>query len=396
MLAGLAMLGPFSIDTYLPSFSAIAQEFRVDPVLVQQTLSAYLVCFAAMMLFHGTLSDAFGRRPVILVSLAVYTLASFGAAIAPNLTWLIVFRALQGCSAGAGTVVGRAIIRDRMGDIQAQRMLSNVTLVFAIAPAVAPVLGGWLQVWFGWRAIFVFLTMMALSLGIVCWHTLPESLPGHKRHAFQIRQLLVNYLTGVRNLRFLLLVFALAFASIGYFVYIASAPQFVPDVLHLPETGFGWLFLPIVGGMMIGATAASRLAIRWSSTRFWTVGYLLIIGAVAFNLAYNIFAPARIPWAVVPLVAYTFGVALVSPAMMLLILNEFPAMRGLAASIQAFVQTLLYAAVAAVVAPVVGGSGLTLAMFGAVTAMLSLGCTMLAIRCRHARFHSNGGADSMK
>ena len=389
MLAGLAMLGPFSIDTYLPSFGAISQDFGVSPVYVQQTLSAYLLCFAGMMLFHGTLSDSFGRRPVIITSLAVFTVASIGATLATNLGALILFRALQGLSAGAGTVVGRAMIRDRLGGAEAQKMLSDVTVVFAAAPAIAPILGGWLQLWFGWRSVFAFLTLIGLLLGLVCWRALPESLPANQRQAFHPRQILGNYWTALRHPQFLLLAFAMALSSIGFFVYIAAAPHFVPDVLGLPATAFGWLFIPLVGGMISGATVAGRLAHRSKPVQLIRAGYLLMATAALLNLGYNLLFPAAVPWAVLPLFLYTFGVSLSSPSMMVLTLNVFPAMRGLAASLQAFVQMLLFSLVAAVVAPVAGNSGLGLAAFLAACIGSSLVC-LAALSHLHRRATARG------
>jgi MFS transporter, DHA1 family, multidrug resistance protein len=382
ILAGLAMLGPFCIDTYLPSFAAIARDFGVSPVLVQQTLSAYLLCFAGMMLFHGTLSDSFGRRPVILASLAVFTTASVGAALAPGLEWLILFRALQGLSAGAGTVVGRAMVRDCWSGPQAQKVLSEITLVFALAPAIAPILGGWLQIWFGWRAVFVFLAAVGLALTMVCWRALPESLPPAGRHVFHYRPILRNYGIVIRNPRFVLLALAMGLASIGFFVYIASAPQFVMQVLRRPETAFGWLFLPLVGGMVVGASTARRLAHRWPTTRLIKSGYLLMASAALVNLGYNLLLPAQLPWAVVPLFLYTVGISLASPSTMVMALNVFPAMRGMAASLQAFIQTLLFALVSAAIAPLVGGSALRLALFLMASTTGSLACLMLLARMR--------------
>jgi MFS transporter, DHA1 family, multidrug resistance protein len=382
ILAGLAMLGPFCIDTYLPSFASIARDFGVAPILVQQTLSVYLLCFAGMMLFHGTLSDSFGRRPVILASLTVFTLASAGAALAPRLEWLILFRALQGLSAGAGTVVGRAMVRDCWSGPQAQKVLSEITLVFALAPAVAPILGGWLQVWFGWRAVFVFLATVGLALGITCWHALPESLASTDRHRFHYRPILRNYWTVIRNPRFVLLALAMGLASIGFFVYIASAPQFVMQVLRRPETAFGWLFLPLVGGMAVGAGTAGRLAHRWPATRLIKSGYLLMASAALVNVAYNLLLPAQLPWAVLPLFLYTVGISLASPSTMVLALNVFPALRGMAASLQAFIQTLLFALVSAAVAPLVSGSALRLALFLIISTTGSLGCLLLLTRMR--------------
>src|SRR5258705_30491 len=141
LLAALAMLGPLSVDTYLPAFHAIGQEFNAPQLAVQQTLSAYLFAYAFMMLWHGALADALGRRPVVIAGLGVFAITTLGCAIAGNIETLWLFRALQGVCAGTGLVVGRAIIRDRFHGAEAQRLMSQITLVFGIAPAVAPVLG---------------------------------------------------------------------------------------------------------------------------------------------------------------------------------------------------------------------------------------------------------------
>ena len=383
ILAGLAMIGPFCIDTYLPSFTHISHDFGVPPIVVQQTLSTYLLCFAGMMLFHGTLSDSFGRRPVIIVSLVIFTAASVGAAFASSIGGLIGFRALQGLSAGAGTVVGRAMIRDRLSGAEAQKMLSDVTIVFAVAPAIAPILGGWLQVWFGWRSVFAFLAIVGLLLGLLCWRALPESLPVCQRQAFHARQIVGNYWTALRHPQFLLLAFAPAFASIGFFVYVASAPHFVPAVLGLPETAYGWLFIPLVSGMVTGATFAGRLAHKRQPAQLIRAGYVLMVVSALVNLAYNLLVPqAAVPWAVLPLFLYTFGMSLASPSIMVLVLNVFPAMRGLAASMQAFVQMLLFSLVAAVIAPLVGDDALRLAIFVAGCVACSTACMYMSARFR--------------
>ena len=173
MLAFLGMVGALAIDTYLPSMPAIGREFNVGAVAVQQTLSIFLFAFAFMMLFYGTLSDSLGRRPVIMVALVVYTLASIGAALAPSFGWLLVCRALQGLSAGSGSVIGAAIVQDRFSGPQAQKMMSHIMMVFGLAPAIAPVLGGWLHVHFGWRSTFWFLAGFGALMVLLAWRALP-------------------------------------------------------------------------------------------------------------------------------------------------------------------------------------------------------------------------------
>src|SRR3981189_3020654 len=184
VLAPPAALGPFSIDAYLPAFAGIQAALGATPLEIQQTLSGYLFAFGLMFLFHGALSDSFGRRPVILVALVVYTIPSVGAALAGTVHSLILWRVLQGLSVGAGMVVGRAMIRDLFGQEDAQRLMSLVTLFFGLAPAVAPVIGGLLFASLGWRSIFWFLTAVGLVLVVAGWIRLPETLPEANRQPF--------------------------------------------------------------------------------------------------------------------------------------------------------------------------------------------------------------------
>ena len=187
LLACLGMLGPFSIDTYLPAFTGIATAIGATPVEMQQTLSAYLFGFAIMNLFHGALSDCFGRRPVVLWGLAVFTLASMGCAMSQHIGALVFFRAVQGMSAGAGIVISRAVIRDMFPPADAQRVMSQVTIYFGVAPAVAPMVGGFLFVHTGWHAIFWFLVAVGVVLWVANYKLLPETLHLSQRQPFNVR-----------------------------------------------------------------------------------------------------------------------------------------------------------------------------------------------------------------
>ena len=184
LLAALVMLGPFSIDMYLPAFPAIGADLAAPPVALQATLSAYLFAYAFMMLWHGALSDALGRRPVVLAGLVVYAIATLGCAVAGNIESMWLARALQGLSAGAGVVVGRALIRDRFHGAEAQKLMSQVTLVFSIAPAVAPIAGGLLLEAFGWRSIFHALFAFTVLLGV--WTARAEHDAGRARAELQL------------------------------------------------------------------------------------------------------------------------------------------------------------------------------------------------------------------
>jgi DHA1 family bicyclomycin/chloramphenicol resistance-like MFS transporter len=363
ILACLGMVGALAIDTYLPSFPAIGRAFDVGPVAVQQTLSVFLFTFALMMLFYGTLSDSFGRRPVILVALAVYTLASAGAAMAPTFGWLLFFRALQGLSAGAGSVIGQAIVQDRFSGADAQRIMSHIMMVFGLAPAIAPVLGGWLHVAFGWRATFIFLALFGATMLLASWKLLDESLPREKRHAFHGVAIARNYLKVLRHPQFLLLSLAVGLAFGGLSLYIGSAANFVMEILHLPETAFAWMFIPLISGMVIGSAWGGKRAAKIAPATMRRIGYGLMALACVLNVGYTALAGDRVavPWAVLPLMVYTFGLAVAMPAIQVAALGLFPENRGLASSMLAFIQMMSFALMSGLVAPLLFGSAVKLA-----------------------------------
>jgi DHA1 family bicyclomycin/chloramphenicol resistance-like MFS transporter len=242
LLSLLGMLGPFSIDTYIPAFSGIARSLGATPVEMQQTLSAYLFGFAFMNLFHGALADSFGRRPVVLWGIAAFTLASAGCAMSQTIGQLVFFRGLQGLSTGAGIVVSRAVIRDMFPPAQAQKVMSQVTIYFGVAPAIAPIIGGWLFVHADWHAIFWFLTAIGVALWVANFRLLPETLHVTERQPFNMHNLMQGYWELCSNPRFLLLALASGIPFNGMFLYVLCAPEFLGTHMGLAPTQFSGSF----------------------------------------------------------------------------------------------------------------------------------------------------------
>lgn len=380
LLAGLSMLGPFSIDTYLPAFPDIGQHLNATPLQVQQTLTAYMVMFAVMILWHGSLSDAFGRRKVILAGLAAYTLASVLCAFAVSIEMLWVGRALQGMVGGVGFAVGRAVVRDLYDGAQAQRLMARIAVIFAIAPAVAPIIGGQLQHLFGWRGVFVFLALLGVALFGLTWHFLPETLPKENRQPFSPQSLWQGYRSIFGSPEFLLLSLALSANFIGFFVYVLSSPVFIIEHLGLDAQSFAWVFVPMVLGMMLGSTLNGRLAGKLSPRRTIALGYVVMLLAAAGNVALNLWMPPQVPWAIVPLFVYVGGMALTMPCLQLLAMDLFPARHGMASSCQGLVQSALNAAAAGVIAPLLWGSAQTLSLGMAGFTVVGLGLFAWSIR----------------
>ncbi len=354
ILGGLAMIGPFSIDTMFPAFRQMGEQFGADTLAMQQTVSVYLVAYAVMSLVHGPLSDAIGRRRVILTGLAVFALASVGCALATDLEILLAFRALQGMSAGVGLIVGRTVIRDVFDGDPAQRMMSQVSMIFSIAPAVAPIIGGWILGWERWPAIFWFLVLFAVVLWIATWLGLPETHPPEARFRPSPRVLLRSHAYIVLNPRFQRFAAAGGFNFAALFLYIASAPAFVMGHLRLGQDQFGWFFVPTITGMMLGSFVSGRAAGRLSGTRSAGIGFAICGIAAAINIAYNLLAPqATLPWAVLPMAISALGIAMVFPILTLAILDMYPRQRGAASSLQSFTSLMLQSVVAGVISPLI-------------------------------------------
>lgn len=377
LIAALSMIGPFAIDTYLPSFREMEVSLRATPLEIQQSLTAYLLPFALMSLWHGSISDALGRRRVILVALAVLAVTSIGCALSPTIHALWFFRTLQGVASGAGFVVGRAVVRDVYEGAEAQRVMATVTVIFTIAPAIAPVLGGWLHEWFGWRSVFYFLAIFAAAVATWCAFSLPETLHPERRHPLHPRFLFKSYVRTLTDARFLATAFAAALNFTALFLYISSAPVFLMRHLHLSETQFYWLFVPMPAGMMLGAALSGRLAGRVTPIRTVVIGYAIMVGAALANVAFHAFHRAQLPWSVAPLFVYAIGMALAMPSLVLFGLDIFPAQKGLAASCQTFLMSSINAITAGVLSPLANASAFHLAAVSAMLTSAGVLCTVL-------------------
>jgi DHA1 family bicyclomycin/chloramphenicol resistance-like MFS transporter len=365
LLAGLAALAPFTIDTYLPAFHTLAQDFHTDNLSIQQSLTAYLLPYALMTLWHGAISDAIGRLRTIYIGLGIFTLASIGCAFATNVETLWFFRVIQGLSAGAGNVVARAMVRDLFEGVMAQRVMAQLQMMFGLAPAIAPIMGGWL-LGIHWQAIFVFLALYA-GLAMLCvqrW--LPETMPPEKRRPLSARAVWQGYAQVFGDREYLKLVVAVGANFAGFFVYVLAAPVFLVEHLGLGPQQFGWMFIPTVCGMMLGSYLARHSAGRYSAHRIVRLGYGWMAMAAILNLLVCWLLPPQPLWNIAPIVLYNIGSALVLPNLSIAALDRMPKLRGTASSGQAFMQMVLATVSAGLLIPLLWHhpAGLALGMAG--------------------------------
>ena len=368
----LAMIGPFSIDAYLPSFPDIEMEFGVGRAMLSQSLAVYLLAFAISTLVWGPLADRYGRRLVILISMSLYTLGSIGCALSENMESFMLLRVVQGLAASGGFIAGRAMIRDAHDAEAAHRAMSQVMMLFALAPALAPVLGGWLHDQFGWRSVFWFLSIFGSSL-VLMGFFISETLLHEQRRSIHPKTVVRVYLEATMHRRFPALVLCMSLSFGGLFLYIAGAPSVIYDFLALGSDDFGWLFIPIVIGLILGASISARLAHRWPAKRTISVGILVMIISMLLNLVAVNMTSASVFTLVSPLVLYVTGLAVMMPAITVLALDCLPTHRGTAASMQGFLQTMINAAVASIAVPMLRAQWLNFVVGQLVFLLLAAG-----------------------
>lgn len=360
VLASLAALAPFAIDTYLPAFTALETDLAAQPVALQQSLTFYLLPYAIMTLWHGAISDSIGRIATIKWGLGIFVLASIGCALAKDVQTLWFFRALQGLSGGAGNVVARAMVRDLFEGPQAQRVMATVQMLFGIAPAVAPIIGGFL-LGIHWQAIFIFLALYAALALFAAVKYLPETMPPEKRMPLSAKQVVKDYRILFSDTEYFRLVFSISANFAGFFLYVLASPVFLVKHLGLTEQQFGYMFIPTVCGMMLGSYFAKRAAGIYSRQQVVQWAYAWMSITVLGNIVACYFL-ANSVWLILPIALFNVGMALAMPVLSIAALDRHPKIRGTAASGQAFCQMLLSSLSAGLIAPLLWGSPLGLAL----------------------------------
>ena len=395
LLGSLSMISPLSIDTFLPSLPTIATDFGIDSWQAQQIITAYLLPFALFSLVHGSLSDALGRRTVVLAGLAFYTVGSIGCIVAPSLGWLLFCRVLQGMAAGIGSTVARAVVRDLFDGANAQKLLSSMMLVFSLAPAVAPVIGGWVHVTLGWRSVFGLLLVIGVTLLTLCALLLPETHPPEKRTEFHPVVLVRNCWQVASGSAFMLLAISASLSIAPLFAWIGSTPAIILERWHLKETQFHYVFIPVVAGFMVASLVGRTIAGRIPRPRQIAIGFgLLFGGAIVALVAQSLPDRAAILLTQCSLFGMSLGVQLSNPILSLDMLDMHPLSRGAAASVQSFVTLIVGAVMMGMIAPVLHGDLRLLGLISLVVTGFAWlawrGGAKLAIRQQYPR----GNADS--
>ena len=371
-IALVGMLAPFSIDTYLPSFPSIENDLLVSRELLTQSLSIYLVSFAVATLFWGPLSDRFGRKPIILLSLSGFLAASILAAMATNYETLLIGRMLQGFMVAGSMVASRAMIRDAFSNQEAQKAMAIMMMLFSIAPAIAPIIGGWLEVLFGWRSIFYFLAFYGLGLLAIYTFKIAETQDQEHTQSIAPKKLLASYLQTIQHPQFLKIVMAQGALIGGFFIYISGSTSLIYDHLQLGEQDFWVFFVPVVSGILLGSIAAHRLTHVFSAANIVNLALALGLISVTLNVLIELFSTPPSWLVIAPLVLYTFSFALANPSLSILGLDCLPEKRGMASSMQSLFQMGTAGVVTALLVPLVHDSLSNMAVAQAMMLSISL------------------------
>lgn len=380
LVVALTSLGPLSTDLYLPALPAIARALNTDSAGVQLTLSIYLLGFGVGQLLVGPLSDRFGRRPVMLWGMLVFLLSSLVCAVADSLATLVAARLLQALGACAGPVLGRAVVRDLYGPAESARMLSHVTTATALAPLLAPLLGGWLTAAWGWRATFVALVLYACMLLLAVSLRLKETNRHPDANALRPARMLANYriLLADPVYRSALLVGCGAFAAL--FAFISGSPFVFIEHFGMSPQQMGLAFGLNVSGFMIGSTLSGRLSRRLGPARL--IGHGVWIGAIC-GVALALLAvagPQHAAAVMVPMWGVSAAIGLILPNATALGLAGYPKMAGAAASLMGCVQMGLGAGAGMLVGHSVQNGTAALGLIVAASMLFSLAAWRLGPR----------------
>jgi DHA1 family bicyclomycin/chloramphenicol resistance-like MFS transporter len=332
LLGALTALTALSIDMSLPALPRLTEVFATTPDKAQLTLSVFLIGFAIGQLAYGPISDRYGRRPVLLFGLVVYTLGGIGCAFAGSIDQLVLCRLLQGLGGCVGRVMGPAIVRDEFHAQKGAQVLSYVTLVMALAPLIAPVIGGYLLVFADWQAIFLALAGFGAIVLVVIATRFAESSKYHDVQATEITTLLRNYGRFLSNRFCLGYALINCFVFAGLFSYISGSSFVFIEVFGLPGHVYGMLFGITAIAFMSGAALNGRLVRRRAPQSVLRAGLAIVLVAGAVMLAVALVAPSAVG-VMLAIMIYVFGMAFVFPNATAAAMEPMPRMAGVASSL---------------------------------------------------------------
>lgn len=376
ILGVISALTPIAIDMYLPAMPSIAKEFATSAGGIQITLTAYMGGFAIGQLVHGPLSDSFGRKPVLMIGTLCFMLCSMLSALAPNIDMLIWSRIAQGFAGAAAAVVVQALVRDMFQKEEFARTMSFIMLVMTLAPLVAPLAGGYMAVWFGWRAIFWSIAVISLLVLIAISFKIPETLSVQKRQRFSVRAVLYNYASLVSSKEAMLLILMGALSFAGMFAFLTAGSFIYVELYGVDIQHVGYLFGLNVITMMVMTTVNGRFVRAKGSP--WMLNLALSIQLVAsILLLLGQLLDLGLWGLVVPIMLYTGAISTVGSNSMALLLSQYPGIAGTASSLAGTLRFGLAGVAAAIISSLPASSSWPMICVICGCAFCATGCLLI-------------------
>lgn len=338
LLIGFAAVSQIGGAMYTPSLPAMAKAFGAPMMTIQLTMTVYLIGYAVAQILVGSLSDRYGRRAVMLSGLSLFTAASIAGAFAPTIETLIAIRLVQACGACVGLVVSRAIIRDCFDASESTRYMAYLGMAIGLMPALSPLLGGGLQVWFGWSANFLGMAAIGLAVLLVSTVSLRETLPHDNRRSMEPRNLFANYATLLRSSAFLAYGIATAISTAIFFVYISGGPMVMIGGYGVSPDVYGFYALSMPSGFISGNYLSSRIAERISLDRAITYGFVVKVIGCGLLIVAPLVGDLGAARFVVPMFLIGIGSGLIIPSGFAGVVRGDPSLAGTASGLSGFMQ----------------------------------------------------------
>ena len=340
LLGLLSAVGPFAIDMYLPALPEVASDLKTTEARAALTLTSYFIAFGIAQMVYGPMADAVGRKPPLVIGVAIFLLASVAASLAPSIQWLIAARAVQGFGAATLMAVPRAVIRDMASGPAATRMMAAIMIVISVSPMLAPLTGSIVMAWGGWREIFAVLAVAALlSLSLILF-VLPETLAPEHRRPVRPAAMMQGAVLLIRDRRFMGLTLIGGFGMASFFVFLASASFVYTRQYGLSPTGFSLAFAVNAVGFFSASQLAGRLAERHGLERVIALAITGFAGATLSLTALVWLGFDSLPVVVIGLFLGNFCLGLAMPTAMVMSLDPHPDIAGLASSLGGTIQML--------------------------------------------------------
>ncbi|MDA9556055.1 Bcr/CflA family multidrug efflux MFS transporter [Vibrio sp.] len=332
ILGAISALTPFAIDMYLPSMPTIAKDLNVEASAVQFTLTAYTLGFAFGQVINGPLADSYGRRPVLLIGSCLFTVAAVMSAMSTGIEELTLIRVLQGFAGAASAVIIQALTRDLFDKEDFARAMSFVTLVMMVAPLIAPMIGGYFAVWFGWRSIFWFLAAYAFIVVILIAFKIPETLKEENKQPLRFKTIIRNFVRLIRNPVAFGIIMTGAFSFSGMFVFLTTGSFVYIGVFGVTPEVFGYLFGLNVLTLVVMTLINGRFVKKVGSHTMLRFG--LTIKAISALGLFSAWGFDWGLWGIVPFVMLYIGtLSTIGSNTSGLLLSSYPHMAGTAASL---------------------------------------------------------------